>query len=31
MYFPKITGKKVYLSPMNPDDLETYTKWMNDP
>lgn len=31
MYFPKITGKKVYLSPMNPEDLETYTRWMNDP
>ncbi|HHT21003.1 MAG TPA: GNAT family N-acetyltransferase [Tissierellia bacterium] len=31
MYFPKITGDRVYLSPMDPDDVLIYTKWMNDP
>ncbi|MCL2004307.1 MAG: GNAT family N-acetyltransferase [Oscillospiraceae bacterium] len=30
-YFPKITGERLYLSPMNPDDAEIYTKWLNDP
>ena len=30
-YFEKIPGERIYLSPMNPDDAETYTKWMNDP
>jgi len=30
-YFKKIPGERVYLSPMNVDDLETYTRWMNDP
>ncbi|MDR0817985.1 MAG: GNAT family N-acetyltransferase, partial [Oscillospiraceae bacterium] len=30
-YFRKITGERVYLSPINPDDAETYTKWLNDP
>lgn len=29
-YFKKLVGKKVYLSPINPDDYEIYTKWMND-
>jgi len=29
-YFPKIVGEKVYLSPLNPEDYEIYTKWMND-
>ena len=29
-YFPKITGERLYLSPMNPDDAELYTKWIND-
>ncbi len=29
-YFPKLKGKKVYLSPINPDDFPLYTKWMND-
>lgn len=29
-YFKKIVGDKVYLSPMNVEDLEIYTKWMND-
>ena len=30
-YFRKLEGERVYLSPMNPDDAEIYTKWMNDP
>ncbi|HHX88005.1 MAG TPA: hypothetical protein GX693_07510 [Firmicutes bacterium] len=32
-YFKKIAGKKVYLSPVNPEDTEdfkAYTKWIND-
>jgi len=29
-YTPKIIGEKVYLSPMFLDDLEQYTRWMND-
>ena len=30
-YFSKIEWKNVYLSPLNPDDAEILTKWMNDP
>jgi hypothetical protein len=30
MYFKKIEGEKVYLSPMCTDDAIKYTKWMND-
>jgi len=32
-YFRKIIGKRLYLSPFNPDSTESYTnwaKWMND-
>jgi RimJ/RimL family protein N-acetyltransferase len=29
-YFKKLTGNRVYLSPVNPDDLEIYTKWINN-
>lgn len=29
-YFKKVEGKNVYLSPMNTEDYELYTKWMND-
>ena len=29
-YFKKIEGEKVYLSPMNLEDIEKYVKWMND-
>ena len=29
-YFPKLIWEKVYLSPLNPDDAEIVTKWMND-
>ena len=30
-YFRKITGDKVYLSPMSIEDAETYCRWLNDP
>ncbi len=30
-YYPKLTGEKCFLSPINPDDLEIYTAWVNDP
>jgi RimJ/RimL family protein N-acetyltransferase len=30
-YFEKIAGERVFLSPMNPEDYELYTKWLNDP
>ena len=29
-YFKKLEGKRVYLSPMNIEDVETYVKWLND-
>ncbi|MBS4535714.1 GNAT family N-acetyltransferase [Clostridium sp. D2Q-14] len=29
-YFKKIVGEKVYLSPINIDDVEKYTEWIND-
>lgn len=29
-YYKKLIGERVYLSPVNADDAETYTKWMND-
>jgi len=29
-YYKKLIGDSVYLSPMNPDDAKTYTKWIND-
>lgn len=29
-YFKKVVGDRVYLSPMNVEDVEIYTKWMND-
>ncbi|WP_313340440.1 GNAT family protein [Sedimentibacter sp.] len=29
-YYKKLTGKKVYLSPMNVEDAEIYVKWLND-
>lgn len=30
-YFKKIEGERVYLSPMNMEDAEVYTKWLNNP
>ncbi|GHU93687.1 N-acetyltransferase [Clostridia bacterium] len=29
-YFQKIKGERLYLSPVNPADLEQYTAWIND-
>ena len=29
-YFPKISRGNVYLSPMNAEDYEIFTKWWND-
>jgi RimJ/RimL family protein N-acetyltransferase len=29
-YYKKFIGKHIYLSPINPDDVEIYTKWIND-
>lgn len=29
-YFEKITGDRIYLSPMDPNDAEICAKWMND-
>ena len=29
-YFEKIKGDRIYLSPMNLEDVEIYTKWLND-
>lgn len=29
-YFKKLVGERVYLSPLNKEDAEIYTKWMND-
>jgi RimJ/RimL family protein N-acetyltransferase len=30
MYFKKIIGKKCYLSPINVNDVEKFTEWVND-
>ncbi len=30
MYFKKMVGEKCYLSPINVDDYEKYTRWVND-
>lgn len=29
-YFEKISGERIYLSPVNPDDAEFFCKWLND-
>ena len=29
-YYEKMSGKRIYLSPMNEEDAEIYTIWMND-
>ena len=29
-YYKKLIGHKIYLSPMNIEDAEDYTKWLND-
>ena len=30
MYFKKLESERIYLSPMSIDDVNDYTKWMND-
>ena len=30
-YFKKVEGERVYLSPLNSEDVIQYTKWINDP
>ena len=30
MYYKKVEGERIYLSPMCIDDAEKYAKWMND-
>ena len=30
MYFKKMTGKKCYLSPIDENDAEKFTEWLND-
>jgi len=30
MYFKKLSGTKCYLSPIDVNDAETYTRWLND-
>jgi len=30
MYFKKIPGQRLYLSPICSDDMEQYAKWLND-
>jgi RimJ/RimL family protein N-acetyltransferase len=30
MYFKKLIGKKCYLSPMDANDAEKFTEWLND-
>ncbi|MFP4461794.1 MAG: GNAT family N-acetyltransferase, partial [Thermotogota bacterium] len=29
-YFKKLKGKRIYLSPINIEDVEQYTEWLND-
>lgn len=29
-YFKKLVGDRVYLSPVNPEDVEKYTHWINN-
>ena len=29
-YFPKLMGSRLYLSPMNIEDVSIYVKWLND-
>ncbi len=30
MYFKKLVGEHIYLSPISVEDVEKYTEWMND-
>jgi hypothetical protein len=29
-YYRKISGDKVFLSPIDPNDADIYAKWIND-
>ena len=29
-YFKKIIGERIYLSPINSEDIEKFTQWLND-
>lgn len=29
-YYKKIIGKRLYLSPINPDEVDIYLQWMNE-
>lgn len=29
-YFKKLIGERIYLSPINLEDIEKYAEWMND-
>lgn len=29
-YFKKLVGENIYLSPISEEDVENYTRWMND-
>ena len=29
-YFKKLVGDRIYLSPRNSEDVEIFTKWLND-
>lgn len=29
-YFKKLVGDTIYLSPRNSEDVEIFTKWLND-
>ena len=30
MYFKKLVGENIYLSPISAEDVENYTNWLND-
>jgi RimJ/RimL family protein N-acetyltransferase len=30
MYYKKMIGKRIYLSPIDPEDYKLYTEWIND-
>lgn len=30
MYFKKLQGENIFLSPISTDEAEKYTEWMND-
>jgi RimJ/RimL family protein N-acetyltransferase len=31
MYYPKLSGERVFLSPIAPEDAEHWAVWLNDP